>query len=219
MERSVSAPAILAILLTATAPTAAAQEAPPGAASAGSPAASTVERYVLDPSHTWIGFSARHMLVTKVRGKFNDFEGEIFLDTSDVTRSRANVTIQVQSVDTDNQRRDDHLRSSDFFEAGTYPTITFRGTGVERDGEQLFLVGDLTIKDTTREVRMPFEMLGPVDGGRGTKRLGAEGEIEVDRFDWGLRWDRAMEAGGLVVGEDVTLEINVEAVHRPDEAG
>ena len=203
--RSVAVAAIVAVC--SAAPTSAQQPAP---------ASPTSVRYVLDGAHTYIGFSARHMLVTRVRGKFNEFEGEILLDTADITRSVANVTIQTASVDTDNDRRDNHLRSEDFFEAERFPTITFRGTGVARRGDQLFLVGDLTIRDVTRPVEIPFELNGPV-GAPGEQRIGAEGELTVDRFDYGLKWDRAVETGGLVVSREVTLELSVEA--RQPRAG
>lgn len=201
------------LLLASAAVPARAQMASGGNGSASSDA---VQTYVIDPVHSYVGFSARHMLVTRVRGTFNDFEGLIRYDPANVEQSTVDVTIEVESVDTENGRRDDHLRSSDFFEASSYPTITFQGTGVEREGEQLFLVGDLTIKETTREVRIPFELAGPVEV-QGQKRLGAEAEIEVNRFDWGLTWDRAIETGGLVVSEDVTLELSVEATERSGE--
>jgi len=200
-----------ALLLASAAVPAQAQMAPSGGSV--SAASDAVQTYVIDPVHSYVGFSARHMLVTRVRGKFNRFEGLIQYDPANIEQSTVDVTIEVESVDTDNGRRDDHLRSSDFFEASSYPTITFQGTGVGREGEQLFLVGDLTIKETTREVRIPFELAGPVEV-QGQERLGAEAEIEVNRFDWGLTWDRAIETGGLVVSEDVTLELSVEAAER-----
>lgn len=208
-------PAVLGLSTAMIALSFAAQPTRAQMASDGSDSAASdaVKTYVIDPVHSYVGFSARHMLVTKVRGKFNDFEGVIRYDPANIEASTVDVTIQVASVDTDNDRRDDHLRSADFFGAESYPSITFQGTGVAREGERLYLVGDLTIKETTREVRIPFDLAGPVDV-QGQKRLGAEAEIEVNRFDWELMWDRAIETGGLVVSEDVTLELSVEAAER-----
>lgn len=168
-------------------------------------------RYVLDRSHTTLGFSARHMLVTNVRGKFNDFSGEILLDEQNIENSSVQVTIRTASIDTDHERRDTHLRSDDFFNAELYPEITFVSKRVIDTGEGLMLVGDLTIRDNTREVTIPFELTGPVDTGQGQKRIGIAAELRVNRFDWGLKWDRAIETGGLVVSEEVTLELNIAA--------
>jgi polyisoprenoid-binding protein YceI len=170
----------------------------------------TVERYDFDTAHTYIGFNVRHLAVTNVKGKFTRFSGHIMLDESDVTRSTVNVTIDAGSIDTSNQRRDDHLRSGDFFEAEGFPDLTFVGRRVERSGDDLVLVGDLTIRDVTKEVRMPFELTGPVTTSNGQKMLGAEGSLRVNRFDYGLQWNRLMEAV-QVVGDEVRIELHVEA--------
>lgn len=175
------------------------------------------ERYELDPSHTYIGFTAKHMLVTNVRGKFNRFSGHILLDAQDVTKSSADVTIEVASIDTDNQRRDDHLRSADFFEAEKFPTIRFVSRRAVKQGDQLVLVGDLTIRDVTKEVAIPFELAGPVVSGS-RKTIGVEGAVRINRFDYGLKWNRAVETGGLVVGEEIRIELNVQA-HAAQAAG
>jgi len=168
------------------------------------------ERYEIDPAHTYIGFTAKHMLVTNVRGRFNRFSGHITLDSQDITKSSAEVTIEAASIDTDNERRDDHLRSADFFEAEKYPTIRFVSRRVEKKGESLTLVGDLTIRDVTREVAIPFELTGPVAAGN-RKSIGVEASLRINRFDYGLKWNRAIETGGLVVGEEIRIDLNVEA--------
>jgi len=168
------------------------------------------ERYEIDPAHTYIGFSAKHMLVTNVRGRFNGFSGHITLDPLDVTKSSVDVTIEVASIDTDNDRRDDHLRSADFFEAEKYPAMRFVSKRVEKKGADLVLVGDLTIRDITREVAIPFELAGPVSAG-GRKSIGVEASLRINRFDYGLKWNRAVETGGLVVGEEIRIDLNVEA--------
>jgi polyisoprenoid-binding protein YceI len=169
------------------------------------------ERYVIDRSHTQLTFVVRHMLVTNVRGKFNTFEGEILLDQQDVTKSSVQVTIETASVDTDHERRDADLRGEDFFAADRFPTLKFLSKRIEQDGEGLVLVGDLTMRDVTKEVEIPFDLVGPVETGQGQKRIGIEGALTVNRFDWGLKWDRKIESGGLVVAEDVKIELNIEA--------
>jgi polyisoprenoid-binding protein YceI len=169
------------------------------------------ERYVIDRSHTQLTFVVRHMLVTNVRGKFNTFEGEILLDQQDITKSSVQVTIETASVDTDHERRDADLRGEDFFAADRFPTIKFVSKRIEQDGEGVVLVGDLTMRDVTKEVEIPFDLVGPVETGQGQKRIGIEGALTVNRFDWGLKWDRKIESGGLVVAEDVKIELNIEA--------
>jgi polyisoprenoid-binding protein YceI len=167
------------------------------------------ERYVIDRAHTYVGFTVRHMMVTNVRGKFNEFDGEILLDQSDITKSSVNFTIETASVDTDHERRDNHLRSDDFFNAAQYPTITFKSKRVIRKGADLSLVGDLTIRDVTREVVIPFELTGPVAAGN-RKRIGVEARLTIDRFDYGLKYNRMTEATA-VVAPQVKIELNVEA--------
>jgi polyisoprenoid-binding protein YceI len=176
-------------------------------------AQASVERYEIDASHSNVDFVVRHLGVASVRGQFTKFSGHVMVDAADVTRSTVSVTIEAGSVDTRNQRRDDHLRSADFFEAERFPTLTFVGRRVEVEGGEHVLVGDLTIRDVTREVRIPFEMTGPVSMGEGQKRMGAEGTLRVNRFDYGLRWNRITEAV-QVVGDEVRIELSISAVAR-----
>jgi polyisoprenoid-binding protein YceI len=168
-----------------------------------------VDRYVIDKAHTYIGFTVRHMMVTNVKGKFNRFDGEILLDEKDITKSSASFSIETASVDTDQERRDKHLRSDDFFNAEQYPAMTFRSKRVIRKGNDLSLVGDLTIRDVTREVVIPFELTGPVAAGD-RKRIGVEARLTIDRFDYGLKYNRMAEAT-VVVAPEVKIELNVEA--------
>lgn len=176
----------------------------------GAARAPTTVRYEIDPSHTTMGFKVKHMLVTNVHGTFNTFSGHVVLDTADVTRSTAEVVIDVASIDTNAERRDNHLRSPDFFDVQRFPRLTFTGKRVEKEGGQLFLAGDLAIRDVTRPVRIPFELAGPVDTGRGGKRIGIEGTLTIDRHDYGLTWNNLTE-GVQVVGDEVEIELNVEA--------
>jgi polyisoprenoid-binding protein YceI len=177
------------------------------------PAADTPEptRYVFDRSHTQLTFVARHMLVTNVRGSFSDFDGELMIDAENLENSSVTVTIQTASVSSGNERRDADLRSANFCESDAFPIMTFESTRVETGADGNVLVGNLTIRVVTKEVRIPFELRGPVETSPGQKRVGFEGALTVNRFDYGLKWDRAIETGGLVVSEDVKIELNVEA--------
>lgn len=172
--------------------------------------ANQADQYVIDKAHTYVGFSVRHMMVTNVRGKFNEFDGRITLDESDITRSSASFTVKTASVDTDNERRDKHLRSDDFFNAAEYPDLTFTSKRVIKKGADLSLVGDLTIRDVTREVVIPFELSGPITSANGRKRIGVEARLTINRFDYGLKYNRMAEATAVVAPE-VKIELNVEA--------
>ena len=173
----------------------------------------TTGTYNVDASHTRIGFVARHAMVTKVRGSFRQFEGTGFYDADEPSRSTLQLTIQAASVDTGNTDRDNHLRSNDFFDMEQFPTIEFTSTSVEQvDDEHYQVHGDLTIKGVTRPVTVPFEVSGPVQDPWGNQRIGLEGRTEINRKDWGVNWNAALEAGGLLVSEKVTLEFDVAAV-------
>lgn len=167
-------------------------------------------RFNIDPAHSYVGFNVRHLGVSNVKGKFTRFDGYIVLNETDVTKSKVSVTIETGSIDTSNDRRDEHLRSADFFEAERYGNLTFVSTRIERSPEGLVLVGDLTIRDVTKEVQIPFELAGPVTTQSGRQRLGAEGTLRVNRFDYGLQWNRIQEAV-QVVGDEVRIELNIEA--------
>jgi polyisoprenoid-binding protein YceI len=169
--------------------------------------------YSLDPTHSRVGFSARHAMVTKVRGAFNDVDGTLQLDGTDPSRSAANVTIQVASIDTRNADRDAHLRGSDFFSVEEFPTITFVSTAARQTGPSDYeLTGDLTIRGVTHPVTVPFEFTGSAVDPWGNTRVGFEGSVAVSRKDWGLTWNAALEAGGLLVSDKVTLELELSAV-------
>ena len=169
--------------------------------------------YVLDPAHTRIGFVARHAMVTKVRGQFNDYEGSAVVDADDFTRSTASLTIQAASIDTRNEQRDGHLKSNDFLSLEEYPQITFVSTGVTQTGEtSLELTGDLTIKGVTNSITVPFEFEGAATDPFGNLRVGFEGSVVINRKDYGVSWNAALETGGVLVSEKVTLEFEVSAI-------
>jgi polyisoprenoid-binding protein YceI len=171
--------------------------------------------YALDPTHTRIGFVARHLMVTKVRGYFPSFEGSITIG-EDPKDSTAEVTIQTASVDTGTADRDAHLRSGDFFDVEKFPEMTFRNARVvSQKGTDFTVVGELTIKDVTREVELAVELDGIVKDPWGNTRLAVTGTTEVDREHWGLTWNAALETGGVVVSKNIRIEIESEAVLQP----
>jgi polyisoprenoid-binding protein YceI len=171
--------------------------------------------YTIDPAHSRLGFVARHAMVTKVRGQFRELEGTLHLDAENPSASSAEVTVQVGSIDTQNADRDAHLRSADFFDAERWPTITFTSTSAEQMSDDHYrLTGDLTIRGTTKPATLDLEFTGAVRDPFGNLRLGFEGSTVVNRRDWGLDWNMALDTGGLLVSEKVTLELDVAAV-RP----
>jgi polyisoprenoid-binding protein YceI len=168
--------------------------------------------YTLDPTHSRIGFVARHAMVTKVRGSFNEFEGSATLDFSNPANSTAQVTIQVASVDTRQAQRDEHLRNNDFFDAPTFPTITFTSTSVEPKGDDFVLHGDLTIKGITKPVSIDFEFAGAAKDPFGNERVGFEGKTVINRGDFGVTFNAALETGGVMVSDKITLEFEISAI-------
>ncbi|MGH9863511.1 MAG: YceI family protein, partial [Candidatus Acidiferrales bacterium] len=175
------------------------------------------EKYLIDPVHTFVGFAARHLMVSTVRGEFRDFSGEILMDEKDLTKSSVSVAIKVASVDTKVERRDNHLRSPDFLAAEQYPEITFTSKRVEKRGDGYVAVGDLTIRGVTKEVALPFTLSGPIAGPGGRKRIGTESEITINRHDFGVNWNNLLEGGGVIVGPEIRITLNVEAVEAPPE--
>jgi polyisoprenoid-binding protein YceI len=169
--------------------------------------------YVLDPAHTRIGFVARHAMVTKVRGQFNEFEGSGVVDASDFTKSTVTVTIQAASIDTRNEQRDAHLRSNDFLAMEEYPQITFSSTGIQQTGPtSVDLTGDLTVRGVTNTVTIPFEFEGAATDPFGNLRVGFEGSVVINRKDYGVTWNVALETGGVLVSDKITLEFEVSAI-------
>jgi polyisoprenoid-binding protein YceI len=169
--------------------------------------------YTVDVAHSRIGFVARHAMVTKVRGSFNEFEGRGYFDAADPSRSKLEVTIKAASIDTRNADRDAHLRSNDFFDMDNYPEIGFVSTSVEALDDTTYRVtGDLTIKGVTKSVTIDFETTGTAVDPWGNQRLGLEGKATVNRKDWGVSFNAPLEAGGVLVSEKVTLEFDVSAI-------
>lgn len=172
----------------------------------------SADQYTIDPVHSSIGFSVRHMMVSNVKGKFKDVSGTIVYDAADITKSSVNVTIKTASISTDNDQRDNHLRSPDFFDAANNPDITFQSKRIEKKGTGYVAVGTLTMRGVPKEVSMPFAILGTVKDQRGRGRLGVEASLTINRMDYGISYSRALDSGGLVVSNEVKIELNVEAV-------
>lgn len=168
--------------------------------------------YTIDPSHTRIGFSARHAMVTKVRGQFDQFEGTAHVDTVTPANSSVTVTIEAASVTTGNEQRDGHLKTPDFFDIANYPQVTFVSTNVERDGSEWAITGDLTINGVSKSVTIPFEETGSAKDPFGNTRVGFEGDVTIDRTDWNLSFNAALETGGVLVSEKVKLEFDISAI-------
>ena len=177
------------------------------------PAVDLSGAWVIDPAHSAIGFSARHAMVTKVRGQFSEFDGQATIDSANPAASSVTVVIKTASIDTRQADRDAHLRSGDFFDVETFPEIRFVSTRVARkDAQTWSITGDLTIKDVTKPVTVDFEYTGSATDPFGNKRAGFEGSVVVNRKDWGLTWNAALETGGVLVSEEVTLEFDISAI-------
>jgi polyisoprenoid-binding protein YceI len=170
------------------------------------------DTYTVDRSHTTVGFTVRHLVINKVRGKFNDFSGTIIYDENDITKSSMQGTIQAASIDTDHAKRDNHLRSPDFFDVVNHPEINFKSKSVMKENDGLVLVGDLTIRDTTKEVQLPFKVTGKIKDPQGNTVIGFEATLSLDRQEFGIAYSRVMDNGGLIVGNEVNIELVGEAI-------
>lgn len=168
------------------------------------------DTYTIDPAHSTVGFAITHMVINTVHGKFNEFSGTLTLDNIKV--QEATGTIQAKSIDTGVERRDNDLRSPNFFDVAKFPTITFQSKRVETQGDQTVLVGDFTMHGVTKEVSLPVTVKGPIKDPWGNTRIGFQARAKLNRKDYGLKYSQALETGGLVVGDEVDLEINAEAV-------
>lgn len=169
--------------------------------------------YAIDATHSKIGFAVRHAMVTNVRGEFTEYEGKLHLDGANPAASSAELVIKVASIHTNQAQRDEHLRTGDFFDAASFPEITFKSTSAERiHGDTYRMHGDLTIKGTSRPVVLDLEFTGAATDLYGANRVGFEGGTSVDRTDWGLTYNAALETGGVLIGEKVKLTLDISAV-------
>lgn len=168
--------------------------------------------YKVDPVHSQVQFTVDHLVFFKVSGIFNDYQGEIVADSATKALTSAKATIKVASVDTRETKRDDHLRSADFFDAANHPEMTFVSKRVEGRGDAIVVYGDLTIRGTTKEVALKGSFRGENTDPWGNVRSGFSASTVINRHDFGLSWNKALETGGVVVGDDVTITLEIEAV-------
>jgi len=182
----------------------------------GLPMSGRAAMYEVDSAHTSAQFAIRHLMVSTVRGDFRKVTGMVTLDEKDVTKSTIEATIDVASINTGNEKRDEHLRSPDFFDVAKYPTMTFKSKKVEKTGEGKYrAIGDLTLRGVTKEVVLDFEgNLTPVKDPMGKTRIGGMATTKINRKDFGLAWNKALETGGVVVGDEATITIDTELTQQ-----
>ncbi len=173
--------------------------------------------WTIDPSHSHLGFSVRHLMVSKVRGEFTRFEGSIDI-AEEISESRVAATVDVASVNTRDEARDQHLRTSDFFAVDDHPEMSYRSTGLDRRGNEWILAGDLTLRGVTRPVELTVEFNGVQQDPWGGTRTGFSAETRINRKDFGVDWNAPIDGGGVVVGDKVTLTLEIEAVLQQDDA-
>ena len=166
--------------------------------------------WAVDPSHSEVGFTARHLMVSKVRGRFTDYEATITI-APNVLDSTVEATVSLASVETKDEKRDAHLRSADFFHADEHPTMTFRSTSIRENGSDFYLDGDLSIRGVTKPVTFDLEFNGVVTTPWGGQSAGFSAETEINRKEWGLEWNVALESGGVLVSEKVKIALEIEA--------
>lgn len=170
-----------------------------------------MKKWNVDASHSSIGFSVKHMMVSKVRGTFGDFTAEVEANETDLTGANIAFTIQVASINTGSEDRDNHLRSADFFDVETYPEIKFVANNIVKKGDDYEIVGDLTIKDVTKPVVFEAEYGGNGTNPWGVEVVAFEAETKINREDFGLTWNAALETGGVLVGKDIKITLDLEA--------
>lgn len=177
--------------------------------------------YKIDPAHSIIGFSIRHLEINWVEGRFKDFAGVIHYDESDVTKSSVEFTAKIESIDTGVEARDKHLRTPDFFDAAKFPEMSFKSTSVERKSKDRYVLhGDFTLKGVTKQVELPFTITGAIKDPWGNTRFGINAQTKINRRDYGITWGKALESGGMDVGNEVTIELQLEALKpAPKPAG
>jgi polyisoprenoid-binding protein YceI len=168
------------------------------------------QQFNIDKAHSHIEFEVSHMVISEVNGEFHDYEVNLMFDANDVTNSSVETRIKVASIDTDQEKRDNHLRSSDFFDAETHPEIVFKSKKIEKSSDEYIAHGDLTIRGVTKEVALPFKVKGPIKDSYGNTRIGVEASLTINRQDYGVSWSKTLDGGGLVAGNEVKIGIQAE---------
>jgi polyisoprenoid-binding protein YceI len=168
------------------------------------------DNYTIDPAHTRVGFAARHFGINTVKGRFKEFAGKVTMEGEAL--KEANATIQVQSIDTGVAKRDEHLRTADFFDAATYPTITFKTKRIEQNAGQVVMTADFTMRGVTKELRLPVTLSKPIKDPWGGTRVGLAARAKLNRKDYGIKYNDVLESGIPAVGDEVEIEIDAEAI-------
>lgn len=176
------------------------------------PETGTKTTWKIDPSHTIVEFSAKHLMISTVKGRITDIEGTIVADEDELANSSVDVTLKAASIDTRTEQRDNHLRSPDFLHAEQFPVITFRSTKIEGDREDFSLTGDLTIREVTKPIMLKVTFEGQTKDPWGGERIGFSASGKIDRRDFGLTWNQLLETGGAVVGNEIKIAVEVEAI-------
>lgn len=169
------------------------------------------DTYNFDKAHTRIGFTAQHLVISSVDGRFKDFDGTITLDPNDLTKSSVKVTIKTASVDTDNESRDKDLRNSEFLDVAKYPEMTFVSDKIEKRGDGYVATGTFTLKGVSKKIELPFTFAGPITDPWGMQRVAAKASTKINRQDYGVKYNQSMKDGSALVGNEVTLNLTVEA--------
>jgi polyisoprenoid-binding protein YceI len=171
------------------------------------------QTWQIDKAHSDIFFTVRHMVITKVRGRFLKWEGTLALDEADWSKSHVEVSIDAASISTTEEKRDGHLRSADFLDAEKFPKLTFKSNKVEKaSGDKLKVTGDLTIKDVTKSVTLDVEVMGKAKDPWGNNKIAFSGKVAIQREDFGLTWNQALETGGVLVGKQVDIDLELQAI-------
>jgi len=176
--------------------------------------AAAADEYSIDAAHTQVGFSVKHMVIATVRGTFKEFSGTVFYDEKDITRSRIEGVIKTASINTDNEKRDEHLRASDFFDAAQYPDIRYKSKKIMKRNDEWVAVGDLTMRGVTKEIELTFTVSESIVDPYGNTRIGVEARGKINRQDFGVAWSKKLDSGGLVVGDEVKLELAGEFIKK-----
>ena len=174
------------------------------------------QTWQIDKAHSDIHFTVRHMVITKVRGRFLKWDGTLTLDEQDLSKSHVEVAIEAASITTNDEKRDAHLRSADFLDAEKFPKLTFKSTKVEAgNGDKLFVTGNLTIRDVTKSVTIEVAKLGKAKDPWGNNKIAFNGKVTIEREEYGAKWNQALEAGGVLVGKQVEIDLELQAVAVP----
>lgn len=171
------------------------------------------QTWTIDKAHSDIFFTVRHMVITKVRGRFTKWDGTLILDEQDWSKSHVEVSIDAASINTSDEKRDGHLKSADFLDAEKFPKLTFKSTKVEKaGGDKLKVIGDLTIRDVTKSVTLDVEVLGKAKDPWGNNKIAFNGKVTIQREEFGAKWNQALETGGVLVGKQVEIDLELQAV-------